>query len=204
MNEVAWSVLWRYRGSAHEYEGWILEHANDLRTLYGNGEVEDILNSIIFMRAVKAGERKDEHLLNSEVLPMADKYLTQSVAEIKSDLTLDFYKRSGNYTKALEVLHAQTSNDNLSESVNSLCWDVYEKCEDPTAIKAAVNEMKALIDKEPIYYYLDTYASLLFKQKDYAHAEEYAIKAIATGKQNNQKVGATEKLLENIRSSKKG
>jgi hypothetical protein len=51
--------------------------------------------------------------------------------------------------------------------------------------------------------YLDTYAALLFKSGDLDKAEEVALFAIEKGKEEGaDRIGETEKLLEEIREAK--
>ena len=60
--------------------------------------------------------------------------------------------------------------------------------------------MKLAIEKDPGYAEIDTYAALLFKDKQFAQAEKYAILAIETGKKANEDVKETEELLELIKN----
>ena len=62
--------------------------------------------------------------------------------------------------------------------------------------------MRKVIDAEPKYAYLDTYASLLFKSGRNNEAKEYANLAIAAAKKDGTDAKATEDLLKKIESKK--
>jgi hypothetical protein len=63
--------------------------------------------------------------------------------------------------------------------------------------------MEDVVNKEPTYAYLDTYAALLYKTGAYKDAEIWAGKAIKAGKADNEEVEETEKLLKKIKEARK-
>ena len=74
--------------------------------------------------------------------------------------------------------------------------------DNPDYIKKAIGWLKNVVSKSPVYANLDTYAALLYKDKQYNDAELYAKKAITAGKKTKDNVKGTEQLLEKIRKEK--
>jgi uncharacterized protein HemY len=70
-------------------------------------------------------------------------------------------------------------------------------------LKTAATWMEKLPLEDQDYAYLDTYASLLYKTKQYPKAEKYARLAIKKGKDAKEKVEATEELLQKINDEMK-
>jgi hypothetical protein len=59
--------------------------------------------------------------------------------------------------------------------------------------------MKPVIEKEPIWMYLDTYAALLYKSGNLEEALIYADKAIAAGEEEKQEdISSTKDLRAKI------
>ncbi|HWB64671.1 MAG TPA: DUF255 domain-containing protein [Chitinophagales bacterium] len=204
-SEINWSIVWRYHYMVPQLDSWILSHHSQLRSLFGNAEIESLLSAIIYTRVKKAAEKKDEAMLDKEVLPLVDSLLTKDSQSAKTGYRLDFYRFEGDYVKAMKTLGEMITMPGMGDYtgiVNEVCWDVYEKSDDPIAIQSAVKAMKLIVTQNPVYYYLDTYAALLYKQKDYSDAEKYAKIAIDTGKKADMNVEETEKLLEKIRAAK--
>ena len=61
--------------------------------------------------------------------------------------------------------------------------------------------MKKTLETDSQYAYLDTYAALLYKNKNYKEAEDYANQAITTGKKAKEDVKATEDLLAKVKTA---
>jgi hypothetical protein len=57
------------------------------------------------------------------------------------------------------------------------------------------------LETDSQYAYLDTYAALLYRNKNYKEAEDYANQAINTGKKAGEDVKATEDLLEKVKTA---
>ena len=89
------------------------------------------------------------------------------------------------------------------ESINESAWTIYQNAKDPEVNKKAIGWLKAIIENQTNWELIDTYAALLFKDKDYMQAKKYAQIAIEEGKKKNADVSETEKLLEKINTELK-
>ena len=63
--------------------------------------------------------------------------------------------------------------------------------------------MERAVAMDPDYAVLDTYAALLYKDKNYKDAKVYAEKAISSGKESGEDVKETQSLLEKINAELK-
>jgi tetratricopeptide (TPR) repeat protein len=84
--------------------------------------------------------------------------------------------------------------------LNELAWGFYENFDDPEMLKPAAEWAKQSVEAAPGYANMDTYAALLYKLKRKDEAEEWAQKAISTGKATGQNTAETEALLKKIQA----
>ncbi len=83
--------------------------------------------------------------------------------------------------------------------LNQFAWKMFEASENPAQLAAAESWAKKGLELSGGDYMIhETYASLLFKNKKYAKAQEEAKKAIESGKKDGQDVSGTEDLLAKI------
>lgn len=94
------------------------------------------------------------------------KYSIRNLQKAKST----WYERHGNWIEYanvnLEMFKSFPPNvTNLSEAenINNLCWDIFININEKKYITQAIYWMEKLVQKNPHYFYLDTYANLLYK-----------------------------------------
>ena len=102
---------------------------------------------------------------------------------------------------ALDELASANGYEDVNE-FNSCCWEIYEKGNDPQLVKRAVSHMEKAAFVEKGYAEMDTYAALLYKDKQYDKAEKIAGDAITIGKEKGEDVSSTEALLEKIKKAR--
>lgn len=83
--------------------------------------------------------------------------------------------------------------------LNSAAWKVYMSEDDSEVVKEALTWIDRAISLESSYFCLDTKAALLYKDKNYEAAKQFATEALAAAKKENQsETGDTKKLLKEI------
>ena len=121
-----------------------------------------------------------------------------------SNFELSFLKVTGDwqaYTmKADAILKEKPLEDQLGFA-NSVAWTLYEKCEDTKCLKMMESWMNKVINLDPNYMYLDTYAALLYKNGDLPNAKKYAKQAIEVGERDKSDTAETAALLQKIEES---
>jgi thioredoxin-related protein len=199
--EMPFTIARRYSSwVTEEYGNNVIATRDDLSGLFGTDLVDDLINDILQSRIWKQINAGDEAALNQAW----DEYISYfpEASEGKPSVYQTFYLKNKRYTE-LVVLVESNYAYYAPSTMNGLCWDLYTGCDDQDVLKKATTWMKEVVEEEPTYAYLDTYAALLYKTGAYKEAESWANKAIKTGKAENEKVEDTEKLLEKIKAARK-
>lgn len=199
--EVSWNILKRF-SMYDKYNKNVLENIETYRKLYGNADADNMIDNILYSKLKSAIKNKSEEELNL-VIDLASKYHSADAGTIRYQYQSTYYLQTGNcaaYTQTISTMLA--SQDELDAGqLNSYSWNVYEKCDDDQSIKLATSWIEKAVKMDSQYAYLDTYAALLFKGKNYDQAKSIAQKAIETGKKENEDVKETEGLLEKINAA---
>lgn len=201
-SEVSWAVYTRFKSSDKFHDNFLANLAK-YTELFGKEDTENQLHALIYRQLERGVKAADEKQLDV-VLSMVDKYISRDKEIVKANYKISFWQGMSDWAKYTESVSGliSKSGEDLHEKINEYAWTVFENSDDPAAIKSAIKWMKTMTAKHPEYAYLDTYASLLFKGKDYEEAEKIASLAIETGKKNEEKTGDTEDLLNRIKKAK--
>lgn len=198
-SEINWSVLFKYQPK--EYQDFFIENMDEYSALYGTHETEDMLASIIYEKVVDTAAP----ISPDELLSLCDKL--EDPGENKQ-FYLGLYYETRNDWKAYCNLLEDYIRENGFENdsyINNCCWTLYENAEDKAILEKAAGWMETLTREHPVWMYLDTYAALLYKLGDLEMAEQTALEAIEKGREEkSDRVGETEKLLEEIRTAESG
>ena len=201
-SEVSWGVLSRF-ATNDKYTQQFFDNMPQYKKLYGASSVEQKVNSVINTRLTEATKAKDDAAFAS-VLTLVDKYVKEDAEAQKTSMRIAYYKGTKDWNKFTSAVGSYIATDKYEnvEYINSLCWGMYENCDDKAALGKACSWMSKVVAKEPKYAYMDTYAAVLYKAGKNKEAAEWATKAIAAGKNNSEDVAATEALLKKINEGK--
>lgn len=200
-NEVSWNVLKRFTVYG-KYQQKVLDNIEVYTKYFGKNDVDAMVGSILSNKLKTAIKNKNEDELNL-VIELSGKYFPEDAEQMSQNYSARFYLETGNcasYSRTIETIIANNKDIDAGQ-LNSYSWNVYEKCDDPASIKLAIGWIERAVNEEPLYAYLDTYAAVLYKAKDYDKAKVVAIKAIETGKKDKEDVKETEALLEKINAA---
>jgi thioredoxin-related protein len=197
-DEVNFSVICRFKTS-DKVSDFVLANRDKYVTLFGKDDVDMKVSSIINAKLSDAIKANDKGLLD-KTLEMSDKYDAGDKKENHDRLTMSFYRGTKDWKTYAGMVDAAIKEGRMQEpGVNSAAWTIYEQCDDKAVVTMAAGWMAKTVESSPIYAYLDTYAALLQKDGQAKLAEEYALKAIETGKAVKEDVSSTEELLRKIR-----
>jgi len=202
-DEVNFSILSRY-GLNEKYQQFILDNHVKLKSLYGKDEVNGMLENIVYHKveaAAKAGATEEQFW---EITEYCNFYTTE-VEKVIPGLKLYFYESAGDWSSYFFTAQSNFKEHGFTDAgeINSVCWKLFENLNDFMKLKTAATWMEKLSLDNQDYAYLDTFASLLYKTKQYPKAEKYAKLAIKKGKDAKEKVEATEELLRKINDEMK-
>jgi thioredoxin-related protein len=199
-SEPNFSIICRFTTSPTT-DQFFLDNREKYTELYGREDVEQKVYSIIYDKVQLSIRAKDTSLLGS-AFSMIDRYTLEKRDENKSWYRSMYYKGIGDWKLYAGVIDEGLKKGQMDDdALNQASWTIYEKSEEPGSIQMALHWMERVVTTTPSYAFLDTFASLLMKDRQYQRAEEYALKAIQTGKANNENVKPTEKLLDKIREN---
>lgn len=199
-----WSVISKFEVNEKMTDQFV-DSKEKFEAIYGEIEVEQKIGNIAYSQLRKAIESKSEKDLES-VLEFVRKHMTINTEENISFYRLKFYEGTENwpaYVELVQQIILEKGHEGQSEAINNYCWTIYENVEDPELLKLAGKWMHTVVNNDPEYMYLDTYAALLFKMRMYKEAITWAETAIQAGKKFGQNVAETEALLEKIRTAMK-
>lgn len=205
MSEPAWSVMYKFPVSEGYTESF-LKNRKAYADKFGEVEVDEKVSGIAYNMLQKAMKSQDEADLQ-RVLEFADKYIEEDLEASKSMYHLKFCEGKGDwsgYAECVQKLIDFYGFENFVSGINNYCWTIYLNVENKDVLKTAIGWMTKVVELDPQYMYLDTYAALYFKAGDYDAAETWANKAIAVGKEKGEQVQDTEELLDNIKAARQG
>jgi hypothetical protein len=185
---------------------------------YKKDQVEVKLIFTIFDELNKNIEEKDSISFyeNSKYLDFYDeskryKYFVQDTIMIGKTYLYAFTKLklllndkmndSAHFEENAKVLDVNLLND--SEELNDFAWDIYENYSSRFAFQKGIQYIKRSIELNKSYEAMDTYASLLFKSKNYPLAKKVALEAINQAKKEQKPFKETVSLLSKIRKKLK-
>lgn len=201
-SEVSWAVIASFASDA-KYAGYFLEHADRYRQLYGKVGVTDKLNSLLGQQLNEIMQKKDDAAF-AQLLQKIDKYMGEDAAMSKIYCSIAYYKAAEQWGKYAAAAADYVKKEGLENSsyINTICWDIYEKCDDKGVIENACKWMKTVVEKDAAYAHLDTYAALLYKSGNNDDALAWANRAIEKGKAEGTDVKGTEELVAKINATK--
>lgn len=199
-NEVSWAVMYIFNTN-EKYSKFFLDNYETYKAKY-KFEAQDEINNIIygFMNtAVK--ENKPELMTSAENL--MQKYFPEDTSGLFY-LRLNYMMSVGDNNGLANLMsnYIATNKEVYLGTVNAAAWNLYENCDDQKILQTAISWFQPYLPTITDYFAMDTYAALLYKTKQYASAEEWAIKASALGKADGEDMAGTEELLEKIKKEK--
>jgi thioredoxin-related protein len=202
LSEVNWGVIARFPLN-EKYAQLFFQNIEQYERLYGRAGVNNKVNTILGDQLSAITKSKD-HAAFETLLKMVDRYIKEDPASAKVNCRMAFYKETkewDKYATALDEFAKKNGTEN-PEYMNSLCWDIYQNIDNKTLVNKACGYMKKVVQHDPKYVYMDTYASLLYKAGKKKEAEQWAGKALAEGKKNGDNTATTEELLKKMKEKK--
>lgn len=195
-SEISWSVIIRFH--PRDYEDHVIDNFDKYTSLFGKEETEGFLNVIIYRELRIAVDSASQASLDRG-LALCDKL--EKPEEARIYFMMNYCREAKDWKGYCDALGSYIELNGYSNhmTINNSCWALYENADDSEILMKAVNWMKPVIEAEPVWMYLDTYAALLYKSGDLQEALKYADQAIEAGrKADEEDISSTEELRENI------
>jgi thiol-disulfide isomerase/thioredoxin len=116
---------------------------------------------------------------------------------LASNFAIKIYSMAGDIDKfaAATIRHYKNYPPRDYNQLNSLAWNFYEKVNNKEQLKVAIGWALESVRLRAQYANLDTVANLYLKVGNKERAKDYAIKAIAKGREAGEDTSSTEKML---------
>jgi thioredoxin-related protein len=195
-SEVSWSVMWRF-GLSEKHSDFFVQNYSRYKKLYGD-EVKNRLYRVVNQRVLAAADKGDEEMFKN-AMSIVEEHSEDKEGAMFS-FSLVYYEKTADWQKYARHIQKHVTQNGYEEGgrINSWGWTIYEDCKDEEVVATAANWMKEVCAISPDYYYLDTYAALLYKDKKYKEAQTQAKLAIEVGVKHDEDVAVTKELLERI------
>lgn len=204
-SEVNANILFRFCYQLQDsYVEHLFRNRDRYADLFGKAHIDDALWGFVYRRVGEAAKEKNRQGLD-DILKKYDSFLSSDPIQriaLKISYFIDTKEWPLFAAAVREALQSGAAID--SSYINNLAWTLYENSDDAALNGLAAAWMKPVVEKEPQYMYLDTYAAVLFKAGRLGEAEQFALTAIDAGRKAGEKVEGTEKLLAKIREKLKG
>lgn len=198
-NEVSWGVMSRFSFPG-KYKDHFINNYDTYKASYGD-ETEMLFERMVYRMVLQAAKEKNEELLNEAAELSSSKFQDKDPESLRLTYQLVYDQRTqdwaayGQHVSELMGMDLSISNG----QINSYAWNIYLHVEDPELSREAASWMERVIEEEPDYMYIDTYAAVLYKAGELKKAEKFAKKAIEIGKKEGEDVSETEELLKKIK-----
>ncbi len=195
-SEVNWSVILRF--SPGNMQDHVLSNREEYARRYGKEEVSYFIQSLMY-----------RYLATALIKDTTGTYLQKAIdlcgmvddpeLERNNILTI-YYTQKKNWTALARTLEEFIGSTGYQHTmnINNNCWAIYENVDDPEILNKATSWMAKVIEAEPIWMFIDTYAALLYKSGRLEDALKYADLAIAAGIEEGEDVKETRDLREKI------
>lgn len=203
LNEASWSVMYKFPLSEKQAEKFLADRKK-YAARYGKVEVDEKISGIAYQMLQDALKTQDEADLE-RVIAFADEYIDEDKEASKSMYRMKFCEGKGDwsgYVECVQKLIDFYGFENFLGGINNYSWSIYLNADNPEVVKTASEWMSKVVQQDPQYMYLDTYAALLFKSGRYDEAANWAEKAIEVGKASGENVEETEALQAKIAEAK--
>jgi thiol-disulfide isomerase/thioredoxin len=186
-----------YFGRAPEHVvDYFLRNKAGYEALYGQADVKFVLNNIVSEKFSAAVTAKNETAYAAAKKFARTQLSADEAARVVNAYDLDMQMATSKWQNAADLIEQRIRQKAMNENgINAFCWAVYETCGDKQVIGRAVRMMKDVVEQNPQFATLDTYARLLSKSGNKDAAKEAMARAIALGKAAGEDTGESEEAM---------
>jgi thioredoxin-related protein len=201
-DEVTWNIIKRISFALNPTnQDKVFSNLVKLKILFYEEEVDFLLQSILQYNVSDCIKQKNKDGFDTNLIQAKSMLLNGEAFECKAQIL--WHQYDSNWLQmAIVIYKALERNSNIIHvsELNDYAWSIYEYSKVAKADEKALKWMENyVLPKDSQYAYLDTYAALLFKRKQYKKAKYYVEKAIMVGKKTGDDITETEKLFELIK-----
>ena len=195
-SEVSFAILAYFgRAPRHVVDSFI-QHKQRYEARFGTADVKFVMNNITSEKFNEAVKEKDEAKYDAALKFAREHMSARNVEKYVSAYNLEMFMATGKWDQAISTVEERIKMKAISDNgINNFCWNVFESCSEKKIIEAAIQLMKGIVDLNPSFATLDTYARLLAKNGNKGEAKTAMKRAIDIGKANGEDTKESEEAL---------
>lgn len=197
LSEVPFTVLCYFSGGTDEVNEFLVANRRQYEELYGELDVLFIISGIANRKLFDAQTARDRVAFDAG-MQFARKHLDpEKTAAYLSSIEERMLQLENRWPEALKLFSARRQGQPADDEHTAwFCRSAAGECTDPAVLRTCRNWMKVVIDKNPGYRYLDTYARLLYKTGYKTKSYVYMERAVAAGKLAKENTADSETWLK--------
>ena len=183
-----------------QIQDFIVANQQVYEDLFGKLDVYNLVKGIVYVKLFVAIDKKDTASFDKAMQVAKANLTSDDFKDIANNMQNRMDIATKNFDKVIRAI-----NDRLLKKeveifeINSVCWNIYEVCDDKQILEKCANLMKVATEDKPEFGTLDTYARILYKMGDKEKAKTEMAKAIKIGNLNNDSMGDSEAWLKSIK-----
>lgn len=194
--EASFDILAYFGRAPKHVVDFFIQHKPDYEARFGKEDVKFVMDNLAGEKFGTAVEEKDEEKYVAAI-KFARQHLTARDAdEYVKTYELEMDMAMNRWDKAMGIVAERINAKAINENgINAFCWSIYEKCDEQPIIGQSVQFMKDLVEANPSFATLDTYARLLAKNGRKDEARAAMKKAIEIAKATGEDTKESEEAL---------
>ncbi|TDS15735.1 thioredoxin family protein [Sphingobacterium paludis] len=171
--------------------GIIRDHAAQVDELLKarNRKANDILSSVLATELIMPQLQSNNVDFAALKQNIAKNHPYVDMSGILANIKTQYYFKQKNWPAFKDAVNEFIALDDKKVSpmsLNSFAWSVFENCDDPACLQAALDWSKKSIEKNEDPAFLDTYANLLYKTGDKDQAIMWQEKAVTKANEKDK------------------
>ncbi len=203
LNEADFSLLASSSSLGSPAFNFILKYKEKYHDIIGKEKLDDFVADAFANEARHAAKSKNPDESLKVAIESVNKYTIENSKEMILLMNWKFAQviKKGLYEAAEPYINNFKTKD--ANELNNAAWTIFENYTETEKLDAAAKWAQLSVELKPDFANLDTYANLLHKLGRNEEAAKYAQLAIEKGKNAEQDVTDTEKLLKQIETTQK-
>ena len=193
-DEVSFAVL-STAGATDEVFDYYLENIDTYRELYGEVDANDIVQTVCVKKLYAAINEEDAQAW-ADAAAFTEAQLGEEGSKLLAYLAPNWYKKQNDWAGLGNYVDEQIEAGVIELGmINGIAWSVFQDCDDQSVIEKAIGWMTPVIEQQPDFSTLDTYAWLYYKNGQLDKARTYILQAIEAGNEEGADVSDSEAML---------
>ncbi|MEM7571392.1 MAG: thioredoxin family protein [Bacteroidota bacterium] len=200
-DEVSFAVI-STAGATEEVYAYYLENIDTYRDLYGKVDANDIVQTICVKKLYGAINEGDAQAW-ADAAAFTEENLGEEGTQLLAYLAPNWYQKQNDWAGLGTYVDEQIEAGVIELGmINGIAWSVYQSCDDQVIIEKAIEWMTPVIEQQPDFSTLDTYAWLYYKNGQLDKARTYIMQAIEAGNAEGADVSDSEAMLPLLEEKK--